>query len=145
MNINFNKISKYMMPILISIFAAYMGMTLLFFSLPKSGVNYVVDGSTLNEKSTDTKRVKRAVSSFTKGLKLSAIYQYTDSPSWIVLKDESSNKSFFLKEHGVFKDMNISKITSSSVVFSDNGTEHILTMEINKKDIKDILNNGEKL
>ncbi len=145
MNINFNNLLKYFMPICISIFTAYFCMTLLFFVLPKRGVNFVIDESVLNQKTQDSKKTQRKVSSFSKGLILAAIYQQESSASWIVLKDENQDKTFFLKEKDLYKGMKIKKITSSSVVFSGNGNEHILTMKTNQKDIKDIINNGAKL
>lgn len=138
MNINFDHYLKFLNPIGVVIFSAYFISTLLFFVLPKRGIDFVnnVNNIKLNTLSNSKENSNHVLS---KNLVVKAIYKIANGKSWLVLDDKKTAKKIFIQEGDKVDDFLLYKINSNSAVFKNDESEFKLKLFTNSKDIKHII------
>ena len=140
MNININHYLKYISPILIAIFIAYFISTLLFFVLPKKGIDYIYY-STNNSNKQSMNKFNETTNLVKKRLTLKAIYKKNGAASWVVLENQRTGKTLYLKEGDKFEEATLSVVNKNSVVFTLNEEKFTLKLNIKKTNIQEIINN----
>lgn len=138
MNINFDHYLKFLNPIGVVIFSAYFISTLLFFVLPKRGIDFVnnVNNIRLNTLSNSKENSNHALS---KNLVIKAIYKIANGKSWLVLNNKKTAKKIFIQEGQEIDGFLLHKINSNSAVFKNDKSEFKLKLFVNSIDIQHII------
>lgn len=144
MNINFNKLLQNLMPFLYVIFMAYILSVLVFFFLPKNGVEFVLDKSSnleyrkysfySNTKKTEDKTLKenKTIQTLDK-YQLKAIYYVNSNKGWITVQEKAGNKSHILSHGEEIDGYVLNELFFDYVIFIKNEKEYKL--EITKSSI----------
>lgn len=144
MNINYNQLLKKLLPLILLIITAYTASTILFFFLPKTGIDFTKEDkfslkyqeySFLNN--TNSKPIKKTKATpITKkeyplinSLILKAVYLKSDHTGWIVIEEKSNKKSHFLKKNDTFKGYTLKHIEKVFVVFQKETDRYKLQMK----------------
>lgn len=144
MNINFNKLLQNLMPFLYVIFIAYILSVLVFFFLPKNGVEFVLDKSSnleykkysfySNNQKTEDKTLKenKTIQTLDK-YQLKAIYYVNSNKGWITVQEKVGNKSHILSYGESIDGYVLNELFFDYVIFIKNEKEYKL--EITKSSI----------
>ena len=142
MNINFNTLFQKFLPYLYLILLAFLINSIIFFILPKNGVDFVKDESLslnytkygfysntkTNEIKNDSKQTIQDLSKYN----LKAIYYTNINSGWIVIEEHETNSSYILSCGEKIDGYTISKLFKNYVIFEKDKKEYKL--EIKEKD-----------
>lgn len=160
MNIDFNKSFEKILPFLYVIFFSYLMATILFFCLPKDGVEFIKDsGSTLEYKKYDFySKIKKFEDKQQFGNQnskliqtldkydLKAIYSTTNNKGWINIEEKSGMESYILSYGDKIDDYELIALFKTYVLFRKNNKEYKLEItekEITNFNINESTNNTE--
>ena len=155
MNINFNIIFQKALPYIYIILGTFLLNSIIFFYLPKSGVDFIKDESPtlsykqygfysttndINGNLNNSKQVSQTLSQYN----LKAIYYTNINSGWIVIEEHEANSSYILSCGEKIDGYTISKLFKNYVIFEKDKKEYKL--EIKEKDPSnyDFSNNDEK-
>lgn len=148
MNINFNTLFQNSLPYLYLILLAFLIDSLLFFILPKNGVDFVKDQSLSlnytkynfysNIKSYEIKNDAKQNIQDLSNYKLKAIYYENINSGWIVLEKNLGNESHILTYKEILDGYSLSKLFLNYVIFEKDKKEY-------KLEIKEEYSNHEEL
>lgn len=141
MNINFSTLIQKIFPLLGIIFITYIISNILFFYLPKKGVNFIQNNSyNLSyynysgyysnfkvKKEPKNKQVKNieSLSSYI----LKAIYSTFDNEGWVVIEEKTGNKkNYILTQNDKIKGYTLKKLFKTYIIFEKNNKEFKLTL-----------------
>ena len=145
MNINYNLFFQKIMPYLIAITLAYVFSSILFFFLPKSGVEFNKSNLDSNlykkyEGFYSTKEVVFEKKSIEKQniqklsrYKLQAVYSTSSNKGWIVIQEKNSNKTKILEYMDEINGYVLNKLFKTYVVFEKNKETFKLELPKNSK------------
>lgn len=147
MNINFNTLFQNFLLYLYLILLAFLIDSLIFFILPKNGVDFIKDQSLSlnytkynfystiknNEIKNDAKQNIQDLSNY----KLKAIYYININSGWIVLEENAGNQSYILTYKEILDGYSLSKLFKNYVIFEKDKKEY-------KLEIKEEYSNDEK-
>lgn len=145
MNINFSRLFQKTLPFVYIIFSSYICASMLFFYLPKTGVDFVKDSSTnLDYKKYEFYSIpkKSEIQQFENQNKniqtldkyeLKAIYSTISNKGWINIEDKSSNQSHILSFGDKIDEYELFALFKDYVLFRKNNKEYKL--EIKEKEI----------
>lgn len=145
MNINFNILFQKFLPYLYLILLAFLINSIIFFILPKNGVDFVKDQSlSLNYKkygfysniknddlSQTKENNKQTIQDLSK-YNLKAIYYSNINSGWVVLEDNTGNESYILAYGEKLDNYVLSKLFKNYVIFEKDKKEYKL--EIKEKE-----------
>lgn len=138
MNININHYLKYIRPLLTVVFIAYFLSTLLFFILPKKGIDHLIITPNSMTKQTQSNKTNSTGTTLHNRLLLKAIYK-KDTSSWIVLENKRSGKIIYLKEGDTMDGFTLSKVNKNNVVITTNEEKFTLNLNIKRTKLEDII------
>jgi general secretion pathway protein C len=160
MNINFNTLFQKLLPLIYVILFAFLLTSVIFFYLPKSGVDFVKNDSLfldykkygfyLNrkniEKKVDDENSKQIVQTLSK-YNLKAIYLINNDVGWITIEEKSEEKSYILAQGEQIDGYTLFKFYKSFVLFIKDNKE--FKLEIKEQDstnssITESLNNQKQ-
>ncbi len=142
MNINFNKLIQKSSTYIVLLIGAYLICTILFFILPKQGVDYTSFVST-NLKYTKydgfysskviqlQKTIIKKESNLEKlsNYTLTAIYSTSSNSGWITLVNNSNKQSYILSQSENIDNYTLTKLFNNYVVFQKNDKEYKLEIK----------------
>lgn len=144
MNIDFNKILKVILPFAYIVLAAFVINSILFFFLPKSGVEFTEKGSSsidykkydgfyvttkIQEKKKESKpKEKKEIESLS-NYTLKAIYSTSSNAGWINVESKRNNKSYILSQYEKLDSYLLTKLYKNYVVFEKAGKEYKLSLK----------------
>jgi len=145
MNINFNTLFQKFLPYLYLILLAFLINSIIFFILPKNGVDFVKDESlSLNYKkygfysniknddlSQTKENNKQPIQDLSK-YNLKAIYYTNINLGWVVLEDNTGNESYILACGEKLDNYVLSKLFKNYIIFEKDKKEYKL--EIKEKE-----------
>jgi general secretion pathway protein C len=145
MNINFNTLFQKLLPLIYVILFAFLLTSVIFFYLPKSGVDFVKNDSLfldykkygfyLNrkniEKKVDDENSKQIVQTLSK-YNLKAIYLINNDVGWITIEEKSEEKSYILAQGEQIDGYTLFKFYKSFVLFIKDNKE--FKLEIKEQD-----------
>ncbi|MDD2888432.1 MAG: PDZ domain-containing protein [Aliarcobacter sp.] len=168
MNINFNTLFQKSLPLIYVILFAFLLNSVIFFYLPKSGVDFVKNDSLFLdykkygfysnikniEKKVDNESSKQIVQTLSK-YNLKAIYLVNNDIGWITIEEKSGESSFILAQDEQIDGYKLFKFYKNYVLFikenkefkleikeEDNGTLNFIEPSNNQKQEIVIKNNG---
>ncbi len=149
MNTNFNKLIQKSLIYIFLILSAYILCTILFFFLPKEGIDNRVNVST-NLKYTKydgfystapvfrntvvIKKVKKDIKTLSK-YTLKAIYSTTSNGGWLNMENNSNRQSYILSQGENIEDYTLTKLYRNYVIFEKNKKEYILEIKQSKQKV----------
>jgi len=149
MNINTNRVIQFCIPFLGILLLSYFLSAIIFYSLPKSGIEFVKKGSSdlkyenynlsmfFNKAKKQQKIVRKVVKSEYKllsQLSLNAVYAKSDQSGWVIIKEKSSSKTHILAQGESFKNYKLKYLFPSYIIFEKNSKEYKLAMkQLDKK------------
>lgn len=158
MNIDFNKFLKFFIPLFIISVFAYIVNIVLFFLLPKNGVDYIektthaipyikVDITKAYDlypkkpvqKKLETKVVSKPVKQeyqLLSNIILKAIYATANQRGWIIVAERNSKKTHILEIGEKFKEYKLIKVYENYVIFKMNSKEYKLSMKKEENNVK---------
>lgn len=148
MNINFNTFLQKFSPYIFAILLAYVISTVIFFFLPKSGVDFVEnnDNSVSYKnydafysktkvptiKPTNTRKIQKAKIETLSRYILKAVYSTQSNTGWAIIEEKSSKKSIILEQNQELEGYTLSRLYKKYVIFENNLKEYKL--ELPKED-----------
>lgn len=135
MNINFDRYLKSINPIATIIFSAYFICTLLLFTLPKRGIDYLYTSDSVFLKNTEKNSLNKT-KSLSKNLVLKAVYKMANGKSWLVIDNKKTAKKLFIKEGDNIEGFVFHKINSGTAFFKNGDIEFKLKLLVNTKNIE---------
>lgn len=142
---NFSNLIKYSISFIIVIFIAFLTTNILYFYLPKDGINFDKQYSNNIEyrkynvknsfegKKVPKKREKKEIKyNLLKKIQLKAIYSTQGLNGWIIIEDKSK-KTHILSVGESFKNFKLIKVYLNYVIFSKNRKEYKLSLKDDKK------------
>lgn len=145
MNIDFNTYLRRYSPYIFTILIAYVLATIVFFFLPKHGVEFIEtseNGVTYKKydafyskvkfvnnkpKITNNTSNRTNIESLSKYI-LKAIYSTTSNSGWIIIEEKSSKKTIILEQSNKLKDYELTKLYKKYVIFERSGKEYKLEL-----------------
>ncbi len=145
MSTNINLLLKRFLPFIFIFLLAYLITSVLFFFLPKIGVDYIKNDN-LNleykrysgfysniKKVKKIKTVKKDATPLTQ-FKLKAIYSQNDHSGWVVIEDKSNSKNHILKQEEEINGYKLVEIFDKFAFFKKYGKKYKL--ELTKEESK---------
>jgi type II secretion system protein C len=158
MNINFNQLYKRFGIYIIVLVFAYIINGVLFFVLPKVGVDYIAQptnsykqislASVFDKKSSIVSKPtasKEYVS--VSNMELMAVYAMKDGSGWAIVKRKNQAKTTIIKQNDTYNGYVLKKLLDTFVLFEKQGREYKLAFPKVKKKFsfhsqKKVLDNG---
>lgn len=148
MNINFNTFFQRFSAYIFAILFAYIISTVIFFFLPKSGVEFTenTDSSVvykkydsfyskvktvINKPIVNRKVERRNIQTLSRYI-LKGVYSTQSNAGWIIIEEKSSKKSIILEQNQKLDRYTLTKLYSTYVIFENNSNEYKL--ELPKED-----------
>jgi type II secretion system protein C len=142
MNINFNTLFQKSLPLIYVILFAFLLNSVIFFYLPKSGVDFVKNDSLFLdykkygfysnikniEKKVDDTNSKQIVQTLAK-YNLKAIYLVNNDVGWITIEEKSAENSFILAQGEQIDGYTLFKFYKNYVLFIKENKEFKLEMK----------------
>lgn len=147
MNINFNVVFKFCIPFLTIGVITYLFSMIIFFSLPKFGVDFSsnIDNTlryknynlnllfkTVKKEQKTISVVKKKEYELLSSLTLNAVYSKSNGGGWVIIKENSTSKTHILKKSESFKNYVLKVVYPSYVIFEKNKKEYKLSIKQNK-------------
>ena len=145
MNINFNTLFQKILPFIYVILFAFLLSNVIFFYLPKSGVDFVKNDSLFLdykkygfysnirniEKKVDDENSKQIIQTLAK-YNLKAIYLVSNDIGWITIEEKSGENSFILAQGEQIDGYGLFKFYKNFVLFIKDNKE--FKLEIKEED-----------
>jgi type II secretion system protein C len=136
MNINFNTLFQKSLPLIYVILFAFLLNSVIFFYLPKSGVDFVKSDSLFLdykkygfysnikniEKKVDDTNSKQSVQTLAK-YNLKAIYFRSNDEGWITIEEKSGDKSYILAQGEQIDGYTLFKLFKNYILFIKDNKE----------------------
>lgn len=149
MYINFNTLFQKFLPLIYVILFAFLVDSVIFFYLPKSGVDFVKNNSlfldykkyafysTIKniEKKVDDENSKQTIQTLAK-YNLKAIYLVSNDVGWITIEEKSGENSFILAQGEQIDGYTLFKFYKNHILFVKENIE--FKLEINEEDSADL-------
>lgn len=149
MYINFNTLFQKSLPLIYVILFAFLLDSVIFFYLPKSGVDFVKNNSLFLDykkyafystiknidKKVDDENSKQTIQTLSK-YNLKAIYLVSNDVGWITIEEKSGENSFILAQGEQIDGYTLFKFYKSYVLFIKDNKE--FKLEINEEDSTDL-------
>lgn len=139
MNINFNTLFQKFLPYLYLILLAFLINSIIFFILPKNGVDFVKDeslslnytkyGFYSNTKTNEIKNdFKQTIQDLSK-YNLKAIYYTNINSGWVVLEQNTGSESYILSYGEKIDGYSLSKLFKNYIIFEKDKKEYKLEIK----------------
>ncbi len=149
MNINFSNIIKNLIAIVVIVSIAYLINCLLYFLLPKNGIEidkkdkinleyrkFNIEKSFKEQKTIEMQKsiikVQKQEYKFLSNVSLKAVYYMAEQKGWIILEDKSA-KTYILSVGEKFKEYILTRIYLNYVVFVKNNIEYKIELNDSQK------------
>lgn len=145
MNMYFSNLIKYSISFIVAIFIAFLSTNIIYFYLPKDGINFDkqysnnIEYRKYNlENSFEGKKIPKKIEkkelkyNLLKKIQLKAIYSTQGFNGWVIIEDKSK-KTHILSVGESFKNYMLKKVYVNYVLFSKNNKEYKLSLKDDKK------------
>jgi len=157
MNTTINTLSKNILPFLRLILISYFFSLVIFYVLPKTGVEYIPSTSDVeifekyhifdNLKPVKVKpvlQVEKKSYEILSSLLLSAIYSEDDGNGWIMVKEKKSSLTHVLQKGDDFKNYTLKYLFPNYVIFEKDMKEYKLYISNNKNKFEIVSDKNSK-